>query len=172
MHPSHTHQERDRNATRGLIGTPGDHFPREDRGAPRGRPRAVAPLDDGTDVAETAERLLLASVQLDEVQLFVRHMHGESTWRGRLADVKRIGNLFQLQAPSMVVRLSIASVVAVSYCSNAWSSGYCLSDERGAFLTMWSSDFPAFDDWLAALSVPRPIDSVRIGRRADLEVSS
>ncbi len=119
---------------------------------PETRPRAIAPLDDGSDAAETAERLLLAVARLDDVHLLVKLLDGQWIWRGQVSEATYAGKILQLVAAGTIVRVSPASVVAVSYCANRVSSGISLSDESGAFLSLWSTDATAFDAWLTTLA--------------------
>ena len=140
--------------------------------ASRSRPRAVAPLDDGTDAVEMAQRLLLASTLLEDLHIFMRFPRGQWTWRGRVSQATCFGNLLQLRAASTTVRVSLASVVAVSYCADRMSSGFSLSDEDGAFLTLWSTDARTFDDWLAALTPEPSADAEGTASQADLDARS
>ena len=110
--------------------------------------RPLAPLDDGSDTADIAERLLRAAPLLPEARLDSRFRSGHFAWRGRLAEPDLDGGILRLCGPHLVADVDLDSVLAVSYCADETSSGICLYDEGGAFLTLWSTHGDAFDAWL------------------------
>ena len=114
----------------------------------RGPLRPLAPLDDGSDTADMAERLLRAATLLPEARLDCRLRSGHFTWHGQLAEPNLDGGTLRLCGSHLVANVDLDSVLAVSYCADATSSGICLYDEGGAFLTLWSTHGDAFDAWL------------------------
>lgn len=110
--------------------------------------RPLAPLDDGSDTADMAERLLRAATLLPEARLDSTSRSGHFTWHGQLAEPSLDGGTLRLCGPHLVAGVDLGSVLAVSYCADATSSGICLYDEGGAFLTLWSTHGDAFDTWL------------------------
>lgn len=122
----------------------------------------IAPIDDGTDAVETAERLLRAATLLPEVRLVSHFRGGQFAWRGRLADASLHGSTLELHGCDLFAKVDLAAVLAVSYCTDATSSGIRLYDESGAFLTLCSSCGDTFDAWLGgtlseyACGVDRP----------------
>ncbi len=114
-------------------------------------PGAIAPIDDGSNAVELAERILAASTLLPSVRIGVRLRSGRWTWRGRINGWTRHDAGLQLLASDAVVEVNLASVIAVSYCADLAASGVCLCDEGGTFLTLWSGDSSAFDAWLESV---------------------
>ena len=111
--------------------------------------RTLAPLDDGTDAPGLAERLLRAAPMLTDVHVDGRFRTGHSAWRGRLAEPRVHAGTLRLRGSQLVAVVDLNAVLAVSYCADASSSGFCLYDEEGVFLTLWSAQSEAFDAWLA-----------------------
>jgi hypothetical protein len=108
----------------------------------------LAPIDDGSDAPDMAERLLRAAPLLTEAWLGSHFAGGHFDWHGRMTAPQRTGGTLHLRGPHLVADVDLAAVLAVSYCADASSSGICMFDEGGAFLTLWSTEGDAFDAWL------------------------
>jgi hypothetical protein len=109
----------------------------------------LAPIDDGTDAPDMAERLLRAAPLLKEAHIGSRFRGGHFEWHGCLAEPNiQEGNL-RLSGAHLDAEVNLNAVLAVSYCADATSSGICLYDEEGAFLTLWSAQGGDFDAWLS-----------------------
>ena len=111
--------------------------------------RTLAPIDDGSDAPGLAERLLRAAPKLTDVHVDGRFRVGEFAWHGRLAEPEVDAGTLRLRGPHLVAAVDLNAVLAVSYCADASSSGFCLYDEEGIFLTLWSAQGEAFDAWLS-----------------------
>lgn len=108
-------------------------------------PRAIAPMDNGCDASDMAQRLLVAAPQLPNICVDAQSSDGQTTWQASQpgagepqADRSRLAD-----APDP------AGVFAVSYCAGRSSSGVCLFDQSGAVVTLWSMKAKEFDEWLA-----------------------
>jgi hypothetical protein len=108
----------------------------------------LAPIDDGSDAPDMAERLLRAAPLLTEAWLGSRFPGGHFDWHGRMTEPQLTGSTLHLRGPHLVADVDLAAVLAVSYCADASSSGICMFDEGGAFLTLWSTEGDVFDAWL------------------------
>lgn len=114
-----------------------------------GTPRTLAPIDDGTDAPGMAERLFRAAPLLTEARLGGRFRGGHFSWHGRLAEPNVHKGTLRLCGPHLDAEVDLKAVLAVSYCADTASSGICLYNEEGPFLTLWSVQGEAFDAWLA-----------------------
>ncbi|MEQ1686131.1 MAG: hypothetical protein ABL916_20985 [Burkholderiaceae bacterium] len=112
--------------------------------------RTLAPIDDGTDASDMAERLLRAAPRLTDARLGSRCREGQHfAWHGCLSEPNILDGTLRLSGADLDAEVDLTAVLAVSYCADAAASGICLYDEEGAFLTLWSAKGEAFDAWLA-----------------------
>jgi hypothetical protein len=112
-------------------------------------PPVVAPLDEGRDAPELAQRILAGSLALAEVLLHAEIDGVELSWRGSFVSLAREGHRLRMHGPSAAVELDLGRVIAVSYCSSRTDSGIRLYGEEGTLLTLWCKDMQAFDLVLA-----------------------
>jgi hypothetical protein len=108
-------------------------------------PRAIAPMDNGCDASDLAQRLLVAAPQLLNICVDAQSSEGQTTWQ---ASQPRTGEP-PFDRSHLTDALDPAGVFAVSYCAGRSSSGVCLFDHSGAVVTLWSMKAKEFDAWLA-----------------------
>lgn len=110
--------------------------------------QAIAPIDDGTDACDVAERLLRAVHRLAEVHLLVNISDEPWRWQGRVGDTTLVNGHWRLDVAPMFLTVDPERTIAVSYCTGRGVSGVRLYDNVGPFLTLWSEQAVAFDLWL------------------------
>lgn len=117
------------------------------------RPRATAPLDDGSDAASIATSLFLALPLLDGKPLFISLGDSRSPWWMRLASSSFSDGTVTLRAEGTTLRVHAFNVIAATYCTSAASRGVSFIGESGIFLSLWSTDARGFDAWLDELGL-------------------